>query len=129
MISHNISYIEVYKSVWLVIDAVNKHPRFNISYPSSRAKQHAIARGFRKRSKAGFLSNCWGCIDGALICMEKPSEKDCKEACIDRRKFFCARKHQYGSNMQAVCDADRRFLDVSIRNPAAALGVRGFATR
>jgi hypothetical protein len=93
MISHNISYCEVYKSVWVVVDAINKHPQFGLRYPSSHEEQQGIAREFRKRSKAGF-TNCAGCLDGMLLWMEKPSAADCASVGVDCRKFWCGRKHQ-----------------------------------
>ena len=91
MISHNIAYSEVYKSVWLVVDAVNQHPQFHIEYPHLHWKQRDIARNFQKRSKAGF-GNCGGCIDGVLIWMEKPSERDCEEAGVASGKFFMGKR-------------------------------------
>jgi hypothetical protein len=36
------------------------------------------------------------------------------------RAFFCGRKSKFGYNMQAVCDADGRFLSVWINHPASA---------
>jgi hypothetical protein len=48
MISHNALYCEVYKSVWVVVDAINKHPQFGLKkYPSSQEEQQRIAREFR----------------------------------------------------------------------------------
>jgi hypothetical protein len=34
--------------------------------------------------------------------------------------FFCGRKHKFGFNMQAICDAKGRFLEVWITAPASA---------
>jgi hypothetical protein len=36
------------------------------------------------------------------------------------RAFFCGRKSKFGYNMQAVCNADGRFLSVWINHPASA---------
>jgi hypothetical protein len=122
---------------------------YGMSYPSFRQLLHIIEDDIRPKKRFwgqnGTIQQLQGdfvrgarlasliagaaLMAGVLICMEKPSEKDCKEAGVDSRKFFCARQHQYGLNMQAVCDADRRcFLDVSIRNLAATSDYLSFAT-
>ena len=33
---------------------------------------------------------------------------------MDQMKFMCARKHKFGLNLQAICDSEYRFLDLSI---------------
>jgi hypothetical protein len=33
---------------------------------------------------------------------------------VDQKKYLCGRKHKFGLNCQAVCDARGRFLDMSI---------------
>jgi len=115
MISHGVSHSEAYSSIWAVVDVVNQEASFQISYPSSHAEQERIAAEFARKSECGF-DNCAGCIDGMLVWMEKPTKSSCTEAGVDSAKFFCGQKHKYGLNMQAVCDARRRFIDVSIRN-------------
>jgi hypothetical protein len=118
MISHGISRSEVYACIWIVVDAVNAQPSFDITFPSTHSQQYAIAREFQQKSECRF-SNCVGAIDGMLIWMERPGIKVCQEAGVDANKLFCGRKHKFGLNMQAICDARRRFIDVSIRNPGA----------
>jgi hypothetical protein len=46
---------------------------------------------------------------------------------IGGKKFFCGRKKKFGLNMQAVCDARRRFLDVEIGHPGATSDYLAFA--
>jgi len=127
MISHGISRTNCYLSIWLIVDAINCHPDFEMKYPKSHAAQKKIARDFLTKSECGF-DNCAGCIDGILIWIEKPNATFCREAGVDAGKFFCGRKHKFGLNMQAVCDSRRRFIDVSIRNPASASDFLSFAT-
>lgn len=127
MISHGISRSEVYVCIWKVIDAVNAHPGFDICFPESHSQQQAIAAEFQQKSECRF-GNCIGAIDGILIWMERPGITICREAGVDANKFFCGRKNKFGLNMQAVCDARRRFMDVSIRNPAATSDFLAFIT-
>lgn len=41
-------------------------------------------------------------------------------------KYLCGRKGKYGLNFQAICDADRRFLDISLIFGAAASDLLSF---
>jgi hypothetical protein len=127
MISHGISRSECYLSIWLIVNAINSNPDFDMVFPRSHAAQKEIARGFQSKSECGF-NNCAGCVDGILIWLEKPNSTFCEEAGVEAGKFFCGRKHKFGLNMQATCDARRRFIDVSIRNPASASDFLSFAT-
>ena len=83
--------------------------------------------GFKEKSKVGF-SCCAGCIDGMLLWIEKPNDFECQRANCGSKKFFCGRKHKFGLNMQAVCDHEGRFLDVSIAHPASTSDHLCFAT-
>ena len=108
-----VSYCEVFRSVDIVIDAVNSCPDLSIEFPSDHNQQRKIAQHFQKDSAAGF-SCCCGCIDGLLIWTHKPSAKDCEELGVGCNQFFCGRKHKYGLNLQAICDAHLRFRHISI---------------
>jgi hypothetical protein len=108
-----ISHSSVHDSVWIVVEAINNLQEFHISYPESHEEQRKIASGFKAKSQAGF-DVCAGAIDGILIWTQKPSKPDCTRLQLGARKFFCGRKHKYGLNCQAVCDARGRFLDISI---------------
>ncbi|CAB9524784.1 unknown protein [Seminavis robusta] len=115
---HGIGHTDVYRSVWKVVDAVNKCPKLDFSYPSSHEEQQIIADGFHKVSR-GVFHCCAGAVDGILIWTEKPSEKSCKNAECGPKKFFCGRKKKFGLNMQATCDAHRRFLDINVSHPGS----------
>jgi hypothetical protein len=105
---------EVFSSVWYVVEAVNSHAPFFIEYPADVSKQLKIAKDFKDVSAIPF-DNCAGAIDGILIWIEKPSEKEAKKAGIGRKKFLCTRKNKFGLNCQAVADKRGRFLDISIK--------------
>jgi DDE superfamily endonuclease len=124
---HGISHTEVFHSVWMVVDAVNKCELLEFTYPSDHQKQYEIAAGFKKKSKTGF-GVCAGCTDGMVLWTEKPSEYDCQQAGCGSKKFFCARKGKFGLNMQATCDVECRFLDVCLRHPASTSDFLAFTT-
>ena len=106
---------------------MNKTPSLKISFPTSHEEQRKVAEGFRKKSQAGFAT-CVGAVDCMLLWLEKPSEKSCMEARCGSKKFFCGRKSKFGLTLQAVCDADRRFLDVSMQHPASTSDFLAFTT-
>jgi hypothetical protein len=113
---HGISYTDVFRSVWTVVDAVNECPDLAFAYPSDHSEQQKIATGFHAMSR-GVFSCCAGAIDGILIWMEKPSGRHCELSECGAKKFFCGRKKKFGLNMQATCDHEKRFLDIYIKHP------------
>jgi hypothetical protein len=126
MISHGMSRTETYESVWKVVDAVNTLLP-TIVYPTCKEEQSKIAGGFVRRSECSF-DNCAGCIDGMLLWIDQPTPDSCRDAGVGAKKFFCGRKHKFGLNLQAVCDSDRRFIDLSILNPGSASDFLSFIT-
>jgi len=125
MTTYGLGLTDTINSYWYVVDAINKHPGLNIMYPDDHDKQQSIAQGFYKVSCAGF-GCCAGAVDGILIWIHKPSEKDCTDAGCSSGKFFCGRKKKYGLNCQAVCDVRGRILDLSILYPGSTLDCLAF---
>lgn len=118
MIVFKVSRVVILQSVWLVVEAIHKTKALDLIYPTTYEEQEAVAKEFRAASAVGF-NNCAGCIDGILIWIHKPQKKDLDVVEFGGRKFFCGRKKKFGLNMQATCDARRRFLDVEIKHPGA----------
>ena len=84
---YGISHTAILDSVWSVVEAVNLLPEFQIEYPKSHTEQMNIARGFEQASAVGF-SNCAGAVDGLLIWILKPTEKDASAAGIGRKNSY-----------------------------------------
>ena len=63
-----------------------------------------------------------------LVWTEKPSKKQCLEVGVDDGKFYCGRKGKFSLNLQAVCDARRRFTYISLQHPASASNYLAFVT-
>ena len=72
-----------------------------------------------KKSQVDY-GGCVGAIDGMLVWTTKSSTYDCQQMSVGAKRFYCGRKKRYGFAIQAVCDADRRFLDVVISHPGMA---------
>ena len=124
---HGISHTSVYESVWQIVDAVNMCNELSINYPEDHNTQRGIAEGFKRRSRAGF-DCCAGAIDCMLVWIDKPFGRECDRAEVGPRKFFFGRKHEYGVNLQAVCDSEGRFLDIYIGHPASTADYLCFKT-
>jgi hypothetical protein len=118
---YGISHSEVLASVWYVVEAVNSLRELFIQYPSGKEEQQRIANGFRLASSVDF-DNCAGAIDGILIWIQKPTINDAEKSGIGIKKLYCARKHKFGLNCQAVADKRGRFLDISIKYGGCSVG-------
>jgi hypothetical protein len=124
---HGISHTDVFRNIWVVVDAVNKCPELEFRYPSDHLEQQKIADGFKRISR-GIFNCCAGAIDGILIWLERPSGKHCKLSECGAKKFFCGRKKKFGLNMQATCDHEKRFLDIYLKHPASTSDYLAFCS-
>jgi hypothetical protein len=125
MTTYGIGHTDTMNSVWYVVDAIKRHPRFEISYPADHAKQRSIAQGIGNVSAVNF-GCCAGAIDGILIWIHKLSPKECDNSGFSAGKFLCGRKKNFGLNCQAVCDARGRILDISMIFPGSISDVLAF---
>ena len=114
MAKYDVSHTELVDLVWYIVKAVNGLTKLFIGYPTDHAEQKNIADSFRTASAVDF-ETCAGAIDGILIWINKPDEKDAKKSGISMAKLYCGRKHKFGLNCQAVANKRGRFLDVSIK--------------
>ena len=105
------------ESFWAVVDAIHASPQLDIKFPTTDEEQQKLADEFKSKSSVG-ICHCVGAIDGILIWIHKPTASDCEALGFGPIKFFCGRKKKYGLNMQAVCDARRRFLWVDLKYPS-----------
>jgi hypothetical protein len=118
MTMFGIARAEISKSTWIVVDAINHCSDLPIEFPRDHGEQHELALQFKKKSSADF-DCCVGAVDGILIWIQSPSAKDSEDSAVGIRKFLCGRKHKYGLNCQAICDARGKFLDMSMVMPGS----------
>ena len=78
---HDVSIIDVYKSVWIIIKRGNESQDTSIliSFLTSHAMQHHLAREFQMLGNAGF-EEIVGATDGILVWTEQPNVSQCKVA-------------------------------------------------
>lgn len=125
---HGISHCQVFRSVWRVVDAVNRATKLRIQYPNDHEEQKSIAAEFKECSQAGF-DNCGGAIDGMLIWTEQPTIVLAKWLPVDASSFSVAgRRSMVLGCRPSLCDAHCRFLDVSIGHPATTSDFLAFST-
>ena len=120
MTTYGISHTDTINSYWYVINAINKHPQFNITCPADHDAQYAIIQDFTKVSKAGF-KYCPGAIDGILIWIRKPSKKDCTAIGCDGSKFFCGRKKSSALIVRQCVMSGDEFLTFRFCTPVPLL--------
>jgi hypothetical protein len=56
---HGVSHAKVFESLWLVVDAINQHPKLSINFPESHDKQMQLANDFC--SKSGWFQEVYWC--------------------------------------------------------------------
>jgi DDE superfamily endonuclease len=109
-----------------MLDAVfGQCSRLDIVFPMAHDQQQQIARDFKAKLFARF-GCCVGAVDGILFWISRPSEEEAKLAGCGPSKFFCGRKHKFGLNCQAICDARGKFLDMSVMYPGLTSDVLAF---
>ena len=55
-----------------------------------------------------------------------PTKSECKKVKVGQSKVACGRKSKCGLNLQAICDSNKRFLDISILYGASASDLLAF---
>ena len=104
-ISLNISYGSTRVYLWRLIEVLCILAPDVIRWPTpALRRENAIARermGFNSIA-AEVFNDCIGYVDGSVIILrDKPL--------VDHQAYF-SRKKEYGFNLQAVCDRDRKFI-------------------
>ena len=126
MISHGISHSSVYRSIWGVVDCINRCDQLSFHFPNH--EEHiSISKGFKKMS--GALFDCVvGCIDGMLVWTTKPSKSECRDEKCGEKNFKCSRKDKFGLNLQAICDNKLKFIWLDIKWPGATSDYMAWVT-
>ena len=88
---HGVSHVEVFHSIWKVVDAVNQCNDLAFSFPPNHFDQQNLASEFAAKSGAGF-TNCVAAIDGILVWTQQPYKDECEISGCGKKKFFCGRE-------------------------------------
>lgn len=115
---YGLSSSECFKRFWVTIDAiVDMYKLPNLFSPANFAEQ---AASFEKKSYRRVLIGCIGAVDGLIIQTKRPVAKDTK-------KYFTDRYHMFGLNVQAACNADRKFTFCAVQCGAATHDAKAIA--
>ena len=102
--NYEVGVSSFYECLWRVVyalDCILPDPVFN---PQDANQMASLARNMHSRSR-GTMAGCVGALDGMAIRIKRPQLKDCPNPALYKN-----RKGFYSINLQAIADADRRFL-------------------
>jgi hypothetical protein len=108
-----ISRPSFYRLVWHTIHCINRCEALDVNLPTLPHELLALCHGFKKISRDGVMDGCVGALDGYLMQITAPSFGECGNVSAYFSGHYCT----YGVNIQAMCDADCRFLFFCIAAP------------
>eukprot|EP00903_Cladosiphon_okamuranus_P008169 g7868.t1 len=114
MDGHVIARSTVYSITSRVIRAMNSCPELNCKWPEGEDVTRAAGL-FRNRSSFGVIRKCIGAIDGLFIRLIKPTAQETAEP----NSYFSGHKKGFGTNFQAVCDAEYRIIAWTMNCPGS----------
>lgn len=110
---HGVSVESVYRCLDRVIDAINKI----LTMPPIEERLQELEVGFAAKSTGQVIRGCVGAIDGLHVKISQPSLP--RDGVQNGARYYVSRKGAYAWNVQAICDASRRFTFVDIRYPGS----------
>jgi len=111
---HGIAKSTFWHCVHRTLVAIEQCPELGFEFPSTEADLRAVADGFARKSEQQSFADAVGAIDGLLVGIQCPA----KTAVANPGRYY-TRKCKYALNVQAICDANRRFSWVSILTPGS----------
>ena len=124
---HGVFPTEVNHITWRVVDAIHSEKSLNIIFHAKYEEQRRVANGFKAISTLGF-DNCAGCIDGLIVWTLRSNENDTVTSEVGVKNFYFVRKGKFGLNLQGPCEANGKFLDISIGHPGSTSDYLAFVT-
>ena len=124
MRTHGVASSTAYKNFQKVVMAINAIPELAIQCDMSQQAQLERSQAFEKLSTSGLFKYCTGAIDGiALTTIAPPRSKFLNQA-----QFHSGSKKKNCINMQAVCDAELKFLAISVQHTGCTNDSEAFDT-
>ena len=113
---HGVSRSTLYMVTERVVDAIISSSSVGtMKWPSSSVSMSDCAAAFKARSSLGVLKHCIGTVDGLFISIRAPARAETDSV----RRFYSGHKCGFGLNLQAICDADCRFIGASCNTPGS----------
>ena len=110
------------------LNAVQDCPELALKLPTTTEELKQHADDWEKLSGAfGLFYGAIGAIDGWLACIQAPSKNDPSfDGRPNQTCFFSGHYQRYGLNIQAVCDANLRFIYFGVIAPGKTNDLRAF---
>jgi DDE superfamily endonuclease len=99
--------------------------QLSLKFPKTRREFALLAAGFKAVSTGNAIETCVGCIDGFLLQIITPRKKEVNNV----RSYYSGHYRTSGINVQAVCDADCRFLYFALCGPGSCSDSRAITVR
>lgn len=111
----NLSKTETYRSRDQFIDAVLNSEELKICLPSTPEEIENVARGYTEISTCDIHNGrCVGAVDGFFQSCKCPNMK---ESNFNPGAYYSGHYQDYGLNVQAMCDANLRYLFFAVAAP------------
>jgi DDE superfamily endonuclease len=108
----SISKSTFYRCLSKTLYAINACHTLDILFPSSEEECFQLAKGFTRATKGG-IGNCAGVVDGYLLCIDQPTQRDTK----NQKSYFSGHYQRMGVNVQACCDSNAIFTYFAVTGP------------
>ncbi|XP_055917686.1 putative nuclease HARBI1 [Eupeodes corollae] len=99
----NVSLSSAYRHQTAFLEFLFDLSKQHIRMPSSNSEKDEKSKAF---AQIAGLPNVLGCIDCCSVCIRNPAKKD--------RSIYENSAGQLSITLQAICDADKKFLDVYV---------------
>ena len=107
----------------IFIEAVLACPQLSINFPSSGQELSSIANGFAQKASEPIFKGCVGAIDGFFAPTKQPTKA---ESFGNQKSYYSGHYRLYGLNVQAVVDANLKFLYFGVVGPGSMNDCRSF---
>ena len=113
---HGVSQTAFFYAKNNVLLSIRNCLKLQIVFPSLTdiSRLSVISKGFKHKSTRGVFDKCIGAVDGILIQLHSVKGEE-----SNRASRYWSRKSFFAFNVQAVCDANRKFLWYSVENPGS----------
>ena len=105
--AYGISESSVFVARSLFVIAANSCEALKVVFSDSEEDFNVLQNGFQAKSTYGLISGCDGCIDGLLIEIKHPSEREYRNF---PNSYYSGHYCCYGLNIQVVCDVNMCFI-------------------
>jgi len=129
MRTHGLSRTFVDTNLLHVCEIINSHPGLKIECPNDMHSLRKRAESFRDRGDCGLFEYSTGVIDGLVLPITCPRQKQGDGTIVlNTKRFYSGSKLKYSINMQGVCDSNLLFIAVTAKHVGSTFDGEAFET-